>query len=96
MAIKLTGKVFIPRELLIERGKVYQLEAEIDGEMTRLQGEGSVPETCLFHTKHSGLEVVRVLKSMPPQYAIECNCGYKVVMKDVNSGFERNFLAFAE
>ncbi len=86
----LTGKVFESVRLAgdtVVECEFFQLEAVIDGERTRLQGKGPVPEGCIYDSRHNGLELTTVLESIPPTYVVGCNCGYKVRMKDVNAGF---------
>ena len=86
----LTGKVFVKYEAFVrkEEDKGFQLEAVIDGNMTRLQASGEVPEACLFDRRHSGLRIKEVLESFPPQYVVGCDCGYKANMSDVNSEYK--------
>ena len=66
----------------------FQLEAVINGHVTRLQADGSIPESCLYDRRHTGLEAKRVLETWPPDYLVGCRCGYEVVMKDVNRGYD--------
>lgn len=85
-----TGKVFrsyrFDGHTSIENEK-FQLEAVIDGQTTRLQAEGQIPEGCLYDRRHSGLELKSVLESYPAIYVVGCNCGYEARMRDVNAGF---------
>ncbi len=80
----LTGKFYMGTQL---ENNSFQLEAVIDGEVTRLQANGSVPADCLYDKRHSGLKLERVQETFPPTYIVGCNCGYTVGMKDVNEGF---------
>jgi len=86
----LTGKVFesvrFDGHTVIEN-ESFQLEAVLEGEVTRLQAKGSAPQECLYDKRHSGLELRDALESLPPIYLVGCNCGYTVGMKDVNEGF---------
>ncbi|MDD5191955.1 MAG: hypothetical protein PHH54_04975 [Candidatus Nanoarchaeia archaeon] len=88
--MKLTGKVFkntMPEGSESEKKPVFQLEAEVDGIITRLQADGEIPEACLFDKRHSGLKVTNTLESLPPQYVVECSCGYSITMTDPNYFF---------
>jgi hypothetical protein len=88
--MEFTGKAFKKRIQLDEKKEshYFQLEAMIDGELTRLQAEGDVPERCLYDKRHS-LLINGALESYPPIYLVGCECGYSVQMEDVNSRFEK-------
>ncbi|MBI5064755.1 hypothetical protein HZA97_00835 [Candidatus Woesearchaeota archaeon] len=75
---KLTGKVFV-----LDRVS-FQLEAVINGDITRLQVNSEVPSACLSDKNHSGLKITGVMESLPPQYNIGCDCGYGVCAHDAN------------
>ena len=88
--MELTGKVFTVRKEFKDEEK-FQLEAIADdGNITRLQSEGPLPEACLYDKRHSGLKVIAVLESFPAQYSVGCNCGYRKIMQDVNAVFEEH------
>ena len=83
-------KAFVPEgKFKEELGDVYQVEARIYGEITRLQSEGPFPEDCFFSRRHSGLKLLGILESYPPIYEVGCDCGYKARLHDVNTKFER-------
>lgn len=81
---KLTGKVFVRSQSFSVPKKTFQLEAVIDGNVTRLQAEGEAPEACLHDKRHSGLKITGIMESLPPQYNVSCDCGYSVHTQDVN------------
>ena len=86
----LTGKVFVGSwfdDYTAIENDSFQLEAMLDGQVTRLQADVPVPEDCFYDKRHSGLEIKRVLEKFPPKYVVGCNCGYEVTMTDVNEGF---------
>ena len=84
-------KAFVPTgRFRGELGDVYQVEAVIDGEVMRLQGQGPLPEECVYDRRHSGLRVIGVFEGNIPTYEIGCGCGYRIVMDDVNVRFERH------
>ena len=68
--------------------KHFQLEAIADdGNITRLQAEGEVPEKCLHDDRHK-LEIVSVLECYPPIYVVRCNCGYRAQMQNPNETYQ--------
>ena len=88
MEDELTGKVFVKSELHVkEKGdKGFQLEAIIDGNLTRLQASGEVPVACVYDRRHELSVAAR--ESLPPQYIVSCKCGYQIEMADVNSHYK--------
>ena len=88
----LTGRVFVPHEKFAaqEEGK-FQLEAVIDGSITRLEGASDVPALCLRGNGHH-LRITAVLETFPPSYQIGCSCGYGNKLYDVNDCYVKFFL----
>ena len=83
--MNLTGKLFLSAQ---SSRQLFQLEAIIDDNYTRLQAEGSLPAECREKKEgHSGLKIDRVQETFPPTYIINCSCGYEIEMEDVNYAF---------
>ncbi|MFC1696763.1 hypothetical protein ACFL1H_00365 [Nanoarchaeota archaeon] len=87
---ELTGNLFV-QEDNNENVVKFQLEASIDGDITRLEAEGKLPEACLHDNRHSGLRINSQVETCPPKYEVNCDCGYKIVMRDINEKFEPYF-----
>ena len=100
MAVNLTGKVFVIKDLSLVKSIIhlkrhdFQLEAEVDGVITRLEANGTLPHclNAIHHGEvHSGVKSLKVtpLESDPQQYNVSCSCGNSWTMQDVNSPYIR-------
>ena len=81
--MKLTGNVFESKTQ-----DEFQLEAVVDGHITRLKTKGKLPKDCFTEENHDGFGNYKVLDLDAGSYKMTCTCGNTLYMYDVNSDFE--------